>query len=228
MGPYRSRNTSHDDRKRAAWKHFERCVLAHRVVLALFAGAVLGRWLAAEHTPRLSILLLFAVSLWTRGRARSAVCPVCNEPVLSRYSGLRALCGLFPRECLACSAAVGSLDERVIERKEAPTYLERSRARWQRFRRQALFTALGVSALYGIDRTGETVNVRGTMSRATTTTIPLDAHDGRGSTSEPVSRVYTEVGAFDWPGGSAGPVRARVTIGRLTGFPYPVSVSRAP
>lgn len=37
----------------------------------------------------------------------------------------------------------------------------------------------GVLALYGIDRTGETVNVRGTMSRATTTAIPKDDFSGR-------------------------------------------------
>jgi hypothetical protein len=229
MGPYRTDAEPKDAAaRRAAWKRFERRVLGHRIALALLGGAVIARSLVPEHTPRLSILLALAVALWTSSQTRSSACPVCSQRILERSSRLRTLCGLFPTHCSACSAAVGTLGGRRIEPRAKPDYQQRSRERWGRFGRKLLATAVGVAVLYGIDRTGETVNVRGTMSRPTTTAIPFDAHDGRTASSTPVSRVYTEVGAFDWSAGDPGPVLVRVTIGRLTGLPYPVSVARAP
>jgi hypothetical protein len=229
MGPYRTNAEPNDTASRlAAWKRFAQRALAHRIALALLSVAVIARSVMPDHAPRLSILLAIAAALWTWRRAHDVSCPICGERILEQASSLRTLIGLFPDHCSACSAARGTLAGRRSQPEPAPDYRVRSEKRWRWVFRRVIFTTVTVAALYGIDRTGETVNVRGTMSRPTTAPLPFDAHDGRRASSTPVSRVYTEVGAFDWSAGDPGPVLVRVTIGRLTGLPYPVSVARAP
>lgn len=226
MSAYRQRPA--DERKAerlAQWKRFRTAVGVHRITLVAFVLVVMARALFPSFMPRPSILLGLGLVLWTRSRARSLACPICKERILYDFSGLRALVGIFPKQCTVCSAEIGSAAPHSYTKKDT-TYIERREIRWSRFKRQFLTFAFGIAALYGIDHTGEKVVVRGNIGRPTAGSITKDTFEGRSETPTAVSRVYTEAGSFDWDASDPGPVLVYVKIGRLTGLPYPISLTR--